>query len=194
MKRSQDSGYELRASIGIGASLGSIFGALFGELFFDTTLVVLLSTFIGVVLGAAVGSRLKSQAFQFIWIEYPKEVARRLILSGILFLVPFSLFVYVIKVGATPAVKILMLFATLAGSSFLFYSMVYVISQLDDLLKKIILEAVAVGFGLSLFIFLSLGLLSLAFPFQVPSVWLIAFIIMLASMLLGRFVAAVKYR
>ena len=65
------------------------------------------------------------------------------------------------------------------------------ISQLDDLLRKIILEAIALGFGLSLFFLLTLGLLSLALP--ILSNGLIAVIIMGTSMLIGRFVVAVGF-
>jgi len=192
MKRPRDESYEFRARIGVGASLGTLLGASLAALFFNASQVVIVGAIIGAGLGAAVGSRLKSQAFQFIWIEYSRDIARRLLFSGFLFLAPFSFFIYFLKVGTTPAIEILLLSATSLAGLYLIYTVGYVISQLDDLLRKIILEAIALGFGLSLFFFLTLGLLSLAFP--IPSNWLIAFIIMLTSMLLGRFVVAVKYR
>jgi hypothetical protein len=192
MKRPTDESYDFRARIGVGASLGALLGASLGALIFVSPQAVIIGMIIGAGLGAAVGSRIKSQAFQFIWIEYSREVGRRLVFSVILFLAPFSLFIYFLKVGTTPAIEILLLSATSIAGLFLIYSVGYVISQLDDLLRKIILEAIAIGFGLSLFIFLVLGLFSLAYP--IPSRWLIAFIIMLTSMLLGRLVVAVKYR
>jgi len=192
MKRSPDESYEFRARIGVGASLGAVLGALPAALFFVSPQAVIIGTIIGAGLGAAVGSRLKSQAFQFLWIEYSRDVARRLIVSVFLFLAPFSLFIYFLKIGTTPGIQILLLFATSLAGLYLIYSIGYVISQLDDLLKKILLESIAIGFGLSLFIFLALGLFSLAYV--IPSHWLIAFIIMLASMLIGRIVVAVKYR
>ena len=192
MNAPQDESYQFRARIGVGASLGALFGALLAALFFDAAQFVIIGTIVGAGLGAAVGSRLKSQAFQFIWIEYSREVARRLIFSVFLFLAPFSLFIYFLKVGTTPAIEILFISATSMAFLFFIYTLGFVISQLDDLLRKIILEAIALGFGLSLFFFLTLGLLSLAFP--IPSNWLIAVIIMGASMLIGRIVVAVKYR
>ena len=192
MNTPPDKGYEFRARIGVGASLGALLGTALGALFFTTPLAVIISSLLGAGLGAAVGSRLRSQAFQFIWIEYSREVARRLIFAIFLFLAPFSLFIYFLKVGTTPAIEILLLFATSIGGFFLIYSFGVVISQLDDLLRKIILEAIAIGFGLSLFFFMTLGLISLAFT--IPSHWLVAFIIMGTSMLIGRFVVAVKYR
>ncbi len=192
MNTPPDKGYEFRARIGVGASLGALFGAVLGAIFFTTPQAVIVSSLLGAGLGAAVGSRLRSQAFQFIWIEYSREVARRLIFAVFLFLAPFSLFFYFLIVGTTPAIEILLLSATSIGGFFLIYSVGIVISQLDDLLRKIILEAIALGFGLSLFFFLTLGMISLAFP--IPSHWLVAFIIMGISMLIGRFVVAVKYR
>ncbi|MCJ7569145.1 MAG: hypothetical protein MUO58_16625 [Anaerolineales bacterium] len=192
MNTPPDKGYEFRARIGVGASLGALLGAALGALFFTTPQAVIISSLLGAGLGAAVGSRLRSQAFQFIWIEYSRDVARRLFISVFLFLAPFSLFIYFLIVGTTPAIEILLLSATSMAALFFIYTVGYVISQLDDLLRKIILEAIALGFGLSLFFFLTLGLLSLAFP--IPSNWLVAFIIMGTSMLIGRFVVAVKYR
>ncbi len=192
MKRPRDESYEFRARIGVGASLGTLLGALLAAWFFATVQAVIFGTIIGAGLGAAVGSRIKSQAFQFIWIEYSREVARRLIFAIFLFLAPFSLFFYFLIVGTTPAIEILLLSATSMATLFFIYSVGYVISQLDDLLKKVLLEAIAIGFGLSLFFFMTLGLISLAFP--IPSHWLVAFIIMGISMLIGRFVVAVKYR
>jgi hypothetical protein len=192
MNTPPDESYQFRARIGVGASLGTLLGVALGVLLFTTPQAVIISSLLGAGLGAAAGSRLRSQAFQFIWIEYSRDVARRLIFSVFLFLAPFSLFIYFLKVGTTPAIEILLLSATSMAALFLIYSIGYVISQLDDLLRKILLEAIALGFGLSLFFFLTLGLISLAFP--IPSNWLVAFIIMAASMLIGRLVVAVKYR
>jgi hypothetical protein len=192
MNAPRDESYQFRARIGVGASLGALIGALLAALFFDAAQFVIIGTIVGAGLGAAIGSRIKSQAFQFIWIEYSREVARRLIFAVFLFLAPFSLFIYFLKVGTTPAIEILLLSATSMAFLFFIYAIGFVISQLDDLLRKIILEAIALGFGLSLFFFMTLGLLSLAFP--IPSNWLFAFIIMGVSMLIGRFVVAVKYR
>ncbi len=192
MNTPPDESYQFRARIGVGASLGTLLGASLAALFFLNPLAVIIGTIIGAILGAAVGSRLKSQAFQFLWIEYSRGVARRLIFAIFLFLAPFSLFIYFLKVGTTPAIEILLLSATAMGFLFFIYIIGFVISQLDDLLRKILLEAIALGFGLSLFFFLTLGLLSLAFP--IPSNWLFVIPIMGASMLIGRFVVAVKYR
>jgi hypothetical protein len=192
MNTPPDESYQFRARIGVGASLGTLLGVALGVLLFTTPQAVIISSLLGAGLGAAAGSRLRSQAFQFIWIEYSRDVARRLIFSVFLFLAPFSLFIYFLKVGTTPAIEILLLSATSMAGLFFIYSIGYVISQLDDLLRKILLEAIALGFGLSLFFFLTLGLFSLAFP--IPSNWLVAFIIMAASMLIGRLVVAVKYR
>ena len=163
-----DTNYQARANIGVGASLGAIIGALFAELFSDSSLVVIAGTALGAGLGAAVGSRLRSQAPQFLWIEYPKEVGKKLILSGSAFLALFIPSIYSIKAEATLALQILLLSATSVSGLVLILTVGKVISQLDDLLRKIQLEAIAVGFGLSAFIALTLGLLDWLFQFDQP--------------------------
>jgi hypothetical protein len=188
----RDESYQFRARIGVGALLGTLLGASLASWFFAATQAVIIGMIIAAGLGAAVGSRIKSQSFQFISIEYSREMARRFIFAVFLFLAPFSLFIYFLIVGTTSTIEILLLSATSMAFLFFIYTGGFVISQLDDLLRKIILEAIALGFGLSIFIFLTLGLLSLAFP--IPSHWLVAFLIMGASMLIGRFVVALKYR
>lgn len=192
MKNNSDTDYERRAGIGVGASLGALFGTALAALLNGNSLVVILGTIIGAGLGAAVGSRVKSQAFQFLWIEYSREVARRFIFSGLAFVVLLGLSIYLIKAEARLAIQSLFLGATSLSGLFLLYTFGSVISQLDDLLRKILMEAFALGFAITAFIFLTLGLFSLIYPIR--SDWLIAFIIMLASALLGRFVVAWKYR
>ena len=128
MKKSPDESYELRARIGVGASLGVLIGALLAVLFFKTTQAEIIGMAIGAGLGAAVGSRIKSRAFQFLWIEYSRAVARRLIISVFLFLAPFSLYIYFIKVGATPVIEILVLTITIMGGFILIYTIGNVIS------------------------------------------------------------------
>ncbi len=77
MNRQADERYEFRARIGVGASFGAILGALLAAILFLTPQAVLIGMIIGAGLGALIGSRIKSQAFQFLWIEYSKEVGRR---------------------------------------------------------------------------------------------------------------------
>ena len=192
MKTPPDERYQFRARIGVGASFGALFGALLAAWFFATPQAVIIGTIIAAGLGAAIVSRLKSQAFQFIWIEYSREVARRIIFSVFLFLAPFSLFIYFLVIDATPAVEILLLSATSIAFLYFIYTLGFVISQLDDLLRKIIMEAIALGFGGAVFFFMTLGLLSLAFP--IPSNWLFALLIMAASLLIGRIVVSERYR
>ncbi len=117
MNALQDEGYQFRARIGVGASQ-----------FFATIQAVIIGMIIASGLGAAVGSRIRSQAFQFIWIEYSREVRRRLIFAVFLFLAPFSLFIYFLKVGTTPAIEILLLAATSMAFLFFIYTVGYVIS------------------------------------------------------------------
>jgi hypothetical protein len=135
--RQADERYEHRARIGAGASFGTIIGAILAALIFLTTQAVLIVVIIGAGLGALIGSRIRSQAIQFMWIEYSKEVARGAIVAGILFLAPFSLFIYFLKVGTTPVVEIVLITATSLAGLYLIYTFGTVIAQLDDLLKKV---------------------------------------------------------
>lgn len=192
MKKQEDERYEFRAGRGVGASFGALLGALLAALIFLSPQAVLIGVIIGAGLGALIGSRLKSQAFQFLWIEYSTEVALRAIVGGVLFLTPFSLLIYFLKVGTSPLVEIILISATSLAVLFLIYTFGSVIAQLDDLLKKVLLEAFAIGTGISIFIILTLGLISLAFP--IPAHWLVATLIILTSILIGRIAVAVKYR
>ncbi len=92
MSKTPNGDYQRRARIGIGASIGTIFGAGVAELLFDGAHFVIIGLTIGAALGAVVGTQLKSESFQFIWIEYSKDISRRLWLAGGLFLAPFSLY------------------------------------------------------------------------------------------------------
>ena len=117
---------------------------------------------------------MRSQASQFLWIEYPKKAARRLIFSGTLFLALFLTSIYFIKAETMFWFQILLLSTTSVSVLVLFHSVGYAISYLDDLLRKILFEAIGIGFGLSTFIVLILGLFNLAVPIR--SNWFITFI------------------
>ena len=192
MKDSSDSKYATRASTATGASLGAIPGALLAAWIFQSSLSVIIGAAVGAAIGAVVGVRVKSQMPQFLWIEYPRNIARKIILSALPFLVLFLVSIYLIKAGAEKTILTILLSATSVTGFIFIYSIGTVISQLDDVLRGIQLEAIGIGFGLAAFILLTLGLFSLIIP--VWSDWLVGFIIMLGCMLVGRIVVAWKYR
>jgi hypothetical protein len=192
MKDTSDSKYEARSSIGTGVSLGAAIGAFLASLITQSSLGVVIGSAIGAGLGAAVGTRIKSQMPQFLWIEYPRSVTRRLIFSGVPFLALILGSVYLIKAGTNQITLVVFISAASVSGFILTYQVGKVISQLDDVLRSILLEAIGLGFGLAASIFMTVGLFSLVYP--ILSNWLVAFIIMLFSMLVGRLVVAWKYR
>ena len=192
MKDTSDESFEFRARIGVGACLGIALGAVLAQLIVGTIQAKIIGMIVGGLSGALVGWRLRSQTFEYLWIELPRESRRRLLIALFIFLVPFSGFIISLKMVTPPILQIILMIAAVLGGILQIYVFGYVISQLDDLLRNILYEAIAIGFGLSLGFFLTLGIVSLAYP--VPTNWLIVFIIMLAFMLLGRILAVVKYR
>ena len=75
MNKSPDDRFAIRARVGVGASIGTVLGAALAALLIDTTQATLIGSALGAAGGAMVGSRLKSEAFQFFWVEKRRNCA-----------------------------------------------------------------------------------------------------------------------
>ncbi|MFC1879234.1 hypothetical protein ACFLZW_04915 [Chloroflexota bacterium] len=192
MKSQSEKEYDSRASIGVGASLGAVVGALLTEVFVESSLLVTGGSLLGAVLGGIIGSRIKSEAYQYLWIEYSKAIAIKLFISGSAFVGLMLGAVYSAKRGVAPTIQILLMSAAALAFLALLVVLGQTIAQLDDLLKKILLESLSVGLGLSLFVFMILGLFNIVYPIQAD--WLLAAVIMMGAVLVGRVAVAWKYR
>jgi hypothetical protein len=187
-----DSKYTSRASIGSGASLGVVVGALIAHWAFGSHLSVIIGSIIGGGIGAAIGSRLKSQMSQFFWVEYPGEIGKKIVLASIPFFLTFLPFIFLVKADAGKTILTILLAATSISSFILIFSLGRVIMQLDDVLKGILLEAFGIGFGLAVFVTLTLGLVNLIYP--ILSDWLVTAVIIMGCALVGRIAVAWKYK
>ena len=187
-----DSKHEARARAGTGASLGAVLGALLTAIFSTSPLPVILGTAVGALVGGLIGTQIRSQMPQFLWIEYPGKIGVRIVLTSLPFLIIFPTFVYLIKNDAGVPLLTIFLAASSAATLLLIYSIGRVIAGLDDFLKNMLFEAIAIGFGTAVFLLLTLGMVNLVYP--IWSDWLVASIITMGSMLVGRIAVAWKYR
>jgi hypothetical protein len=192
MNNSEKTSAEVKSNIGVGASIGSIAGAVLGAWFFRTSLAAIITSAGGAALGAAIGSRSKSQVGQYIWFTYSKAVAIRMIVSTSLFLILFLAAVFSVVQEAEQWLKLVLASAASISSLLLVYSVGYAIKELDDLLKKIILESLAVGSAISFVLLMALGIFSLVI--SIPFQGFIALLIVMVSWLAGRFIVARRYR
>jgi hypothetical protein len=192
MKPSSDKKYQARARIGVVASVGMIIGALVGEIFYDTSTAKLIWILIGTVIGGAIGSRMRSQSFQFIWIEYSRQVAVRMLVSGVLFTGFMLAFFYATESSDSSALQLALLVGTLSSMFFMAHALKFAISELDDVLINVQKEAAVVGLIVAVCTFFILGMVNQITP--IPSHWLFSFIIVMASFLVGRFYVGWKYR
>ncbi len=142
--------------------------------------------------GAAIGSRLRSEVSQFIWIEYSSRVAMRFTIAMLLFTALIVAAFYFLEPSLAPALQILLIAATLGSLLLTMLSIRSAIAQLDDVLRAVQMNALAIGFVLTLFIVMAFALINQVYP--IPSSWLVTSLIMFTAFLVGRFVTAWKYR
>ncbi len=192
MGNSEKTTGEVRANIGVGASIGAIGGTLLAAGLFQTSLAAIIGSAVGAALGAAIGSRSRSQMGQYLWFTYSKAAAIRLIVSVSLFLILFLAAVYSAVLEADQWLTLVLASAASLSSLLLIYSVGYAINELDDLQKKIIFEALAAGTAISFVLLMALGIFSLVI--SIPSHWFFALIIVMFSWLAGRFIVAWRYR
>ncbi len=139
------------------------------------------------ILGALIGYRGPQRIHLM---EYPAEVIRNLVISGALFIIVWMGSIYIIthEIGVP--------FHTLLGSAipgFLFIvSLGNAISKLDELQRRIQVEAIAIGFGITALVTITFGLLGLTGTPQ-PN-WMFVTVIMTFSWLAGKLWTRWKYR
>jgi hypothetical protein len=168
-----------------GAAIGLVLGAALGEVIVDSSLVAL----IGMILGAIIGYRYMPQIHLM---EYPREVVLRLVLSGVVFLFVLLVAIYLLENEPRDTFSMVIAFAPAIPGLFFFVFMADAISRLDELQRRIQVEAIAIGFGISLLLTMVYGLLGLAGLPQAS--WLYVSFIMIFSWLVGKLWIRWKYR
>jgi len=188
MRVKQETHFDSRRNVGVGAAIGVLLGAALADLIIDSSLAGVMGMAVGAALGAALGARYH----QVHWMEYPAEVIRRLIISGAIFFTVLLLAVYLNGDEIEQPLQVLLALAPLIPGLFFVVSVGDAITKLDDLQQKIQVEAIAIGYGITLLITMTVGLLAQAGVRQAN--WLLVTLVMLFAWLIGKLWLRWKYR
>jgi len=170
-------------------AIGFVVGMLIGGLFDLYTGERGIGTIIGMIAGAVFGSR----GLQRIHLmEYPPRVLRNLAVAGTLFLIFFFGSVYMITHEIGNSFQTILAFAPVIPGFFFIVALGNAISSLDELQRRIQVEAIAIGFGLTALITMTFGLIGLTGTPQ-PN-WMYVTVIMTFSWLAGKLWTRWKYR
>jgi hypothetical protein len=181
----QKSLLEGRRRILLWMAIGIIVGGGIGVLIDDVQTMVAL----GLLAGFAIGSR---GGRSLGLMEYPAKVRRRMVLSGVLFFIVLFGALYLLEQDFEQSVKsILALLPTLPALYFAI-SVGSAISSLDEFQRRIQLEAIAIGFAISMIVIMGYAMLGLAGVEQVS--WFIVLVVMTAGWLVGKIWTLWKYR
>lgn len=181
----QGASFDRGRNIALGAVIGMVVGGGVDYFVGDTG----WGWVIGILLGALVGYWVK---FPLPRMEYPAYIVRRVVFTGFLFLATFFAAIwmldndiaqdYQLLIALVPAIPGI-LFALSIGSA---------IASLDELQRRIQLEAIGIGSGASIIITLIYALLVEA---GVPQVsWMFVPFLMILMWLVGKLWTVWKYR
>ena len=177
---------DARRGILTGMALGMALGAAVGLILGDISSGFIL----GMVVGGAIGYwRFRDLP---IGMRYPPHLVRRMIFSGILYLLALIAVFYLLERDLEPFVQIiLVLVPTIPGIWFL-VSLGSAIASLDELQRRIQLEAIAIAFGGTAIATLTYGMLGLV---GVPQAnWMYVPVVMVFFWFLGKMWTLWRYR
>lgn len=143
---------------------------------------------VGMLLGAALGWRLERVHFM----EYPPRIVRRLVVSGFLFFGILLAGMVLLGRENSDSLRLALAMAPLLPGLWFVATVGSAIANLDELQRRIQVEAIAIGFGLTVLITMTIGLLGSA-GVPEPS-WLLVTFIMIFSWLLGKIWTRWHYR
>jgi TM2 domain-containing membrane protein YozV len=154
----QDMENNRRRNIALGAAFGLVIGGAADMLFGDTGWGLV----IGVLLGAVIGYWVN---FNLPTMEYPPYILRRVTLSGILFFAALLAAQWLLNREISSQYQILIALVPAVPGVLFVISIGSAISQLDELQRRIQLEAISIGFGAAVILFLTYALLvEVGFP------------------------------
>lgn len=173
-----------RRNIAIGFIVGLMFGGLIDLYTGDSG----IWTIVGMALGTLFGYRGLPRLYLM---EYPPKVIRNLVISGALFFVVLLGSIYLINHDFGTAYQIFIALAPTLPLLFFIFSIARAFASLDELQRRIQVEAIAIGFGLTVLIALTIGMLGLV-GFPQPA-WMYVILIMVFSWLVGKLWTRWKY-
>lgn len=181
----QNSDLENRRRTLLWVAIGIIVGGGIGILIDDVQTMVAL----GLLAGFAIGSR---GGRSLGLMEYPAEFRRRMVLSGVLFFIVFYGALYLLEQDFEQSAKVILALLPTLPAIYFVTSVGSAISSLDEFQRRIQLEAIAIGFALSMVVIMGYAMLGLAGVEQVS--WFIVLVIMTAGWLVGKIWTLWKYR
>ena len=175
---------ETRDNIAAGFIIGLMIGGLIDLFTGDRG----IWTVIGMALGALFGYRGLPRLYLM---EYPPKVIRNLVISGVLFFVIFLGSIYLINHDIGGSYQTLIALAPTIPLFIFILAIAKAIASLDELQRRIQIEAIAIGFGLTVLVSSTIGLLGLT-GFPQPD-WIFVSVIMVFSWLVGKLWTRWKY-
>lgn len=206
MKNNSDKKISRQANIGVGASLGAVVGAVVTAAILKSPIYTILGSLAGAFLGGLLNSKSKSNFSDMLWNVYSGKTGLRLFIASLFVsaMIFWPILVYQLDQSEPNYMLIFRLILIPISVIMAVTAMKQAFSELDDLQLKILREAIVIGFTISTSIVLILGMVDLSFPissivsFDLPVPislnWLITFLILMTSMLIGRIVVAWRYR
>jgi len=146
---------DARRGMMTGMALGMALGAAIGLILGDIS-----SGFIvGMLIGTAVGYwRYRDTP---IGMRYPPHLVRQLIISGVFYVLSLIGALYLLENDLDQSVQIIIMLVPAIPGLWFFISIGRSIASLDELQRRIQLEAVAIGFGISGMVAFTYGLLGM---------------------------------
>jgi hypothetical protein len=172
-------------NIALGAAFGLVIGGLIDLLTGDTGWGLV----IGILCGALIGYFVK---FNLPLMEYPAQIIRRMVIAVVLFLVSLFLSRWLLDQDLSQVLQLFAAALPALPGAFMAYAIGSAIAQLDELQRRIQLEAIGIGFAIS-----ALASLTYASLVQVgaPQVsWMFVPLLLVVSWGLGKLWTMWKYR
>jgi hypothetical protein len=187
MKKPVNEGFteNRRRNIALGAAIGLVIGGAADMLLGDSGWGLV----IGILLGALIGYWVN---FNLPVMEYPPHIMRRVIISGVLFFAALFATPWLFDREISSQYQILIAFVPAIPGMLFIISIGSAISQLDEMQRRIQLEAISIGFGAAVILFMTYALLvEVGFP---EISWMFVPLILVALWGIGKIWTIWKYR
>jgi glycerol uptake facilitator-like aquaporin len=172
-------------STAIGFTVGMMLGGLIDAFTGD----IGIATILGMVLGSLIGYFINDRVHLM---EYPQGTLTRIFIAAIVFIATFTGSVYLLERNIHPNLNAILPFLPALPGLFLIFAIANAISKLDELQRRIQVEAIAIGFGICFIVVITIGMLTLTGMNQ-PN-WLLVPLTMLVGWLIGKLWTRWKYR